>query len=410
MKTLIIILFFLQVSSCLLFGQALNFFDSSDLAKVKVKYLENGEFKKEIETLKYLADKALNGASYTITKYSAPSAKGATINDYYSDSPYWWPVEGEPNLPYIRRDGERNPDRFMEHKNELSKFYKGILALTFYNYFSENSNYEEKVNDLLKIWFIDKSTMMNPNLKYSQLIRNRTRARGVGIIDGRRLAILTEAILLLKNYGKIDKKVYNGIKEWYAEYLDWLSTSFYGLDEKNRGNNHGAWWGVQISAISSFLQIEDNIKFIASHSKQFLLDNQIDSNARQPLEEERTRSLDYSVFNLTAHSYISTSLLKHDIDNWNYVNKNGKTLVNVIDYLLPFIESPNNWKIKQINKYNNSKPLFMGFAGLDLQNREYLELYNKLSKYDEEDLENYTFDPIQILLDAVVKLKLTKYQ
>lgn len=409
MKTLIIILFFLQVSSCLLFGQALNFFDSSQLAKVKVKYLENGEFKKEIETLKYLADEAYNGESYTITKYSAPSAKGATINDYYSDSPYWWPVEGEPNLPYIRRDGERNPDRFTEHKNELSKFYKGILALTFCNYFSDNSKYEEKVNDLLKIWFIDKSTRMNPNLKYSQLIRNRTRARGVGIIDGRRLAILTEAILLLKNYGKIDKKVYTGIKEWYAEYLDWLSTSFYGLDEKNRGNNHGTWWAVQISAISSFLQIEDNIKFIDSHSKQFLLDNQIDSNARQPLEEERTRSLDYSVFNLTAHSYISTSLLKHDIDNWNYVNKNGKTLVNVIDYLLPFIESLKNWKIKQINKYNNSKPIFMGFAGLDLQNREYLELYNKLSKYDEEDLENPTFDPIQIILDAVVKLKLTEY-
>lgn len=234
MKVALKILFFIQVAISLVAGQSLNFFDKQDLKKIKVEYLENGEFKKEIEKLQYLADLAIEKGPCTITKYKAPYAKDATINDYYSDSPYWWPIEGEPNLPYIRRDGERNPDRFMDHKNELSIFYKGILALTFYNYFSENHLYEEKVNEFLNIWFIEKSTRMNPNLKYSQLIRNRTRPRGVGIIDGRRLGVLTDAIILLKSQGRIKDYIYEGVKAWYIEYLDWLTTSIYGLDEKKR--------------------------------------------------------------------------------------------------------------------------------------------------------------------------------
>lgn len=410
MKLSFKIFFYLQFLFCPLFGQTLNLFDYSDLAIVKLKYHDNGEFRKEIEALKYLVEETVNEAPFTITKYKAPSAQNATINDYYSDSPYWWPVEGNPDLPYIRRDGERNPDRFMAHKDEVSKFYKGISALAFYCYFSEDLIYEEKINDLLNIWFINESTKMNPNLKYSQLIRNRTKPRGVGIIDGRRIALLTEAILLLKSNGKIDDKVYAGVKEWYTEYLDWLTNSLYGIDEKKRGNNHGTWWVVQISLLSSFLEAKDNISFINSHSKHYLLDNQIDSKARQPLEEERTRSLDYSVFNLTAHSLLCRSLSNYDIDNWHYINKNGKSLVDVIEYLILFIINPENWELKQINKFNNSKPMFLGIAGLDLKNKEYLEIYNRLSKYDEDDLNKPSFDPMQIILNAVVKMKLKEYK
>ncbi|MEQ1644712.1 MAG: alginate lyase family protein, partial [Pyrinomonadaceae bacterium] len=32
-------------------------------------------------------------------------------HDYMSQGPYWWPDQAKPNgLPYIRRDGERNPE------------------------------------------------------------------------------------------------------------------------------------------------------------------------------------------------------------------------------------------------------------------------------------------------------------
>ena len=386
-------------------GQTLNFFKSSDLEKVKTNYLEEGKFEKEINDLKLLADKAVEESPYTITKYSAPKTDGASVNDYYSDSPYWWPVDGDPTAPFLRRDGERNPDTFMDHKDEVAKFYKGIMSMAFYSYFTNNSDYGKKANELLKVFFVDEATKMNPNLKYSQLIRNRTKRRGVGIIDGRRFAALTEAIILLKQNDQLDKKVFEGIKSWYSDLLIWLTTSYYGLDEKQRGNNHGTWWSAQVALSSNLLQNYDQIKLLDEHSKHYLLDNQIDKNARQPLEEARTKSLSYSTFNVTAHSYLNSIFIKNKIDNWNYINKNGATLINVVDYLIPFVVNPSDWEIKQIGSLDNSNPLFLGFAGLQLNNMEYLKVYNELSNYRNR-FDRTVFDPIHIILDTVVKLKL----
>lgn len=407
MKIILKIFIIVQVSFFTSIAQSLGVFNLDDLEKVKIEYLENNKYSFEIDNLKLLAELAIKQSPFTITKFDPPTIAGITINDYYSDSPYWWPVEGSPNSPYIRKDGLRNPDRFMEHKNELSEFYKGLTALVFYRYFTNDTSYDNRINRILKTWFIAEETKMNPHLKYSQLIKNRTRVRGVGIIDGRRLGVLTEAILLFKESGKIKEDIFHGIKIWYNDYLNWLLESEYGIDEKNRGNNHGTWWALQIASISNFLQNMDVIKTIDSYSKHFLIDNQIDSNAKQPLEEERTRSLAYSVFNLNAHTLLSSILNKYDLDNLKYRNKNGVNLIEVIDKLISFVEAPENWEIKQIKKFDNSKPYFLGVAGLQLENKHYLKIYSKLSNYEKSDLHKETFDPMHIVLDAVVKNKLT---
>lgn len=388
------------------FAQPLNLFDFSSLERVKTEYKSNNSFNNEIDALKKLSKVAVEEAPFTITKYTAPSVDGASTNDYYSDSPYWWPVEDDPTAPYFRKDGERNPDRFMDHKEELAKFYKGIMSIAYYSYLSGDNQYAKNANDLLKIWFINPKTKMNPNLKYSQLIRNRDRKRGVGIIDGRRLAVLTEGISLLNEMGKLDTSVFTGIKNWYSDYLEWLTQSYYGIDEKNRGNNHGTWWSFQVAIISSFVQNNAEIEMLNTHTKHFLLDNQIDEDGHQPMEEARTKSLSYCSFNLTAHSLLSTVLAKHNIDNWNYVNKNETTIIGAMDYLIPFIEHPNNWSHKQISTFNNSDALFLGLAGLQLNNREYLRLYNKLSKNYLGRINKPTYDPIQIIINVVVKTKL----
>jgi hypothetical protein len=208
--------------------------------------------------------------------------------------------------------------------------------------------------------------------------------------------------------GFIDKDVYSGIKVWYSDLLTWLTTSYYGIDEKERGNNHGTWWSFQVAIISSFVQNSSEIKMLDSHSKHFLLDNQIDEDARQPLEEERTKSLSYSAFNLTAHSLLNSVLLKYDINNWKYVNTNGVTLIDVIEFLIPFIKQPDTWNHKQISSFDNSDALFLGYAGLQLNNYEYLKLFNSMAKYKDDRISKPTYDPIKIVLDLVIRTKLER--
>jgi len=65
----------------------------------------------DIADLLKTADKILKAVkTYSVTKKSQTPPSGSK-NDYMSQGPYWWPDPSKPNgLPYIRRDGERNPE------------------------------------------------------------------------------------------------------------------------------------------------------------------------------------------------------------------------------------------------------------------------------------------------------------
>src|SRR3954451_12746903 len=54
---------------------------------------------------------ALKSGPWTVTS-TRPDNVTAGPNDYYSEVPYWWPDPKNPKGPYIRKDGERNPNRF----------------------------------------------------------------------------------------------------------------------------------------------------------------------------------------------------------------------------------------------------------------------------------------------------------
>ena len=64
------------------------------------------------------------------------------IHDYTSMGPYWWPdPEKEDGLPYIRRDGEINPEYFdYKDKEEMGKLLNSLKVLSQAFYFTGNEN------------------------------------------------------------------------------------------------------------------------------------------------------------------------------------------------------------------------------------------------------------------------------
>jgi len=60
--------------------------------------------------LRQEAEKALLLSPPSVMDKPRPAASGDP-HDYFSYGPYWWPDPAKPDgLPYIRRDGEVNPD------------------------------------------------------------------------------------------------------------------------------------------------------------------------------------------------------------------------------------------------------------------------------------------------------------
>src|SRR4030095_14031254 len=111
--------------------------------------------------------------------------------------------------------------------------------------FSENNKYAEHAAKLLRVWFLDKETRMNPNMKYAQAIKGMNNGRGAGLIESRHLIKVIEAIGLMKGTKSWKEADQQGMKQWFAEFLHWMQASKNGREEMSAKNNHGVWYDAQ---------------------------------------------------------------------------------------------------------------------------------------------------------------------
>ena len=144
--------------------------DSQQLASTK-NQLKQGEpkLKKAFVQLILEADKALREGPFSVTEKTKVPPSG-NIHDYASYSRYWWPdpskVDG---LPYIRRDGETYPESQsldVSDRRRIGSLGENAEALGLAYYFTAKDIYAQKVAQLLRVWFLDEATRMNPNLNH----------------------------------------------------------------------------------------------------------------------------------------------------------------------------------------------------------------------------------------------------
>jgi len=111
-----------------------------------------------------LADQALGIAPISITQFPARLSEGGP-HDFYSNGDYWWPDPNNPDgLPYIRRDGQSNPGNFSSHRMALRNMRDAVAALAAAYAIDGQEKYAEKAVALLRVFFLDEATRMNPSL------------------------------------------------------------------------------------------------------------------------------------------------------------------------------------------------------------------------------------------------------
>ena len=152
------------------------------------------------ETVLALAEENLGAEPVTVTAFVAPRSAG-TLHDFFSEGDYWWPNPEDPTGPYIRRDGETNPDNFVAHRHAMVRFSQIVGNLTSAFLLTGDKKYAEAVVPHVRAWFIDPETKMNPNLLYAQAIYGITTGRGIGIIDTIHLIEVAQSLLRLDEAG-----------------------------------------------------------------------------------------------------------------------------------------------------------------------------------------------------------------
>jgi hypothetical protein len=226
-----------------------------------------------------------------------------------------------------------------------------VYNLSLAYFFSNDEKYAAHAARLLRVWFLDTATRMNPNLNFAQAIKGENTGRGAGIIDARHFIKLVDAIGLIKSSRSWDKVAHKGMQAWFADFLNWMQTSSNGLDESATKNNHGVWYDALRLSISLFIDRADLSKKIISHVKE-RLDKQMDNTSRFPLEMARTTSLHYSVFIMDAFLNIAQMAQYTGIDLWHYTSPSGKSIKKGFEALLPYISKQKKWDGPQIKEFD----------------------------------------------------------
>jgi hypothetical protein len=326
-----------------------------------------------------LAGKALEAGPWSVV-YHRPNRPGAAPNDYYSDAPYWWPDPKNPGGPFIRKDGERYPDRFQANRRDLGLLCDTLLSLGIGACLLGDARCAAHASRLLSVWFIDARTRMNPHLEYGQGLPGRSDGRGAGIIETVGLIDAAQGIALLETGGKLEAGVADGVRRWYAEYLRWMTSSAKGRDEQKASNNHATWWTAQVAAFGALLADQQAKSLAWEQYRTHLLPKQVQPDGSCPAEEARTRSLSYSSMNLDGFAVLCRLAELEGVDLWRYKSPAGIGLERAFRYLLPFVEDPARWRKQQITAYDQDRVIFPALAGLGLKEPAFLDLHRKLPR------------------------------
>lgn len=326
-----------------------------------------------------IAQENLSEAPITVTAASSPRSAGG-LNDFYSEGDYWWPDSTNLEGPYIRRDGLTNPNNFTDHRKAVVRLSEVVGNLASAYLITKEEKYAKAVIQHLEAWFVNDSTKMNPNLLYAQAIKGRHTGRGIGIIDGIHFMEVVQAIRVLEDHDQVDPAQLKIMKAWFADFVTWLTTHPYGIDEMEHPNNHGTCWNMQVGVYALFTQNDSILQFCRDNYKNRLLPNQMAENGSFPLELDRTKPYGYALFNLDAMT-MNCVILSDESDNlWEYHLPNGANMKKGLEYMAPFVADKSSWPLEpDVMYWDNwpvAHPAFL-FGGIYYGQDDWIDLWKQ---------------------------------
>ncbi len=326
------------------------------------------------------ANWAMQQQPITVTSSYCERSAG-DLHDFYSEGDYWWPDPDNPDGAYIRKDGQTNPDNFVDHRLAMIRFSKVVGALTSAYLLTEDEEYVKHAFIHIEAWFADTTTLMNPNLLYAQAIKGVTTGRGIGIIDTIHLMEVAQGIIRMQDAECVDPEKLKAIKKWFADYLRWLTTHKNSIDEMNAKNNHGTCWVMQVASFAKLTGDNELLELCRSRYKNILLPGQMAEDGSFPQELDRTKPYGYSLFNLDAMATICQILSTEEDNLWEYTTLNGLNIRKGVDFLYPYVADKSKWPFPQDIMYWNdwpvAQPAFI-FAAVAYGERSYFDLWKKL--------------------------------
>jgi hypothetical protein len=339
------------------------------------------------------ADRYLGEQPVTITATRAPRGDGGQ-HDFYSEGDYWWPDPSDSAKPYIRRDGETNPANFDAHRAAMRRLSVIVPALVAAYEITGDKRYARHAVAHLRAWFLNASTRMNPSMLYAQAIKGVAPGRGIGIIDTIHLVEVVQAALELERLGVLTRDDLVGTKNWFKQYVEWMTTHQYGIEERNNGNNHSAAWALQVAAFSRFAGDSAHLAEMRTFFKETLIPGQMSPDGSFSRELARTKPYGYSLFQLDVMGMLAEVLSTARENMWTFATPDGRGMRRALAFMVPYIADKSTWPKPADVMYHDAWPIrhpSLLFGGLSLREPSYIALWKRLNPDPtiEEVIRNY---------------------
>ncbi|MGJ8694464.1 MAG: alginate lyase family protein [Thalassotalea sp.] len=275
------------------------------------------------------------------------------MHDYLTYAPYRWPDPAKPDgLPWIARDGIINPVARGADTDFIRKaeFFHAVEKLSWSYYFSNNRQYAEKAIELIKVWYLNPETKVNPNINFGQGVPGITDGRKAGVHEWGDQSHIITALQIFEARGVLPITVKTGMYTWLNEYLTWLTTNPMAIDAGFTRQNHANHYSFQVIGLMLYLGKNEQAKALIEEAKQTRIADQILPNGAQPREMGRTKSVHYATLNLWSMTEIALMGQKVGIDLWDYKTNDGRSLQQAYRYLAPYVLSPETWPERQITQ------------------------------------------------------------
>ena len=340
--------------------QAQSIWNPTHLANVK-QSIHQPFYATAYEGLKAEADRLLDVRPLSVMMKEKTPASGDK-HDYMSQARYYWPDPSKPGgLPYIARDGESNPELNKLDRNRLGATANRVTTLSLAWYFSGEEKYAQKATELIRTWFFNKDTRMNPNLEYAQMIpgHNNGKGRCYGVLDSYSFVEMLDAVKLLETSKSFTAKDAKELKAWFGKLLNWILTSPQGQEESRQANNHSTAYDAQVIAIALYTGNLKVAREVINSVPTKRIYTQIEPDGRQPYELRRTLAFGYSQYNLTHLLDIFCMAQKIGLKIDDATSADGRNFYKAMDFLAKYVgKDVKDWPYQQISEWDYKQQEF----------------------------------------------------
>jgi hypothetical protein len=274
-----------------------------------------------------------------------------------------------------------NPDNFVAHRHAMVRLSEIVGTMGSAYVLTGDDQYVKHAVKHLKAWFVDEETKMNPNLLYGQAIKGKATGRSTGVIDTIHLVEVARGALVLSKSSMFPRVDVEAVKKWFSDYLNWLDTHTYGIEERAAGNNHSVCWAMQAAAFAELAGDEEQLSAVRNQFKKVFVSKQMAVDGSFPQELRRTKPYGYSLFVIDAMAGIAQIASTAEDDLWTFELPDGRGMKKAMAFIFPFVQDKSKWTRPHDVLYWDEWPVrqpSLLFAGVKFKQPEYLETWQRL--------------------------------